>query len=102
VEENRLRYAAKRRVFLELFADRRVRVAGSEATFYLWIEVPDGRPSLEWAVDLLDHGGIVVAPGSFFGPEGEGYVRMALVPTLEDCERAASILAELLPEAVSA
>jgi aspartate/methionine/tyrosine aminotransferase len=53
-------------------------------------------------VDLLDRGGIVVAPGSFFGPEGEGYVRMALVPTLEDCERAASILAELLPEAVSA
>jgi acetylornithine aminotransferase len=102
VEENRRRYAAKRRVFLELFADRRVRVAGSEATFYLWIEVPEGRPSLEWAVDLLDRGGIVVAPGSFFGPEGEGYVRMALVPTLEDCERAASILAELLPEAVSA
>jgi succinyldiaminopimelate transaminase len=102
VEENRQRYAAKRRVFLELFGDRRVRVAGSEATFYLWVEVPEGRPSLEWAVDLLDRGGIVVAPGSFFGPEGEGYVRMALVPTLEDCERAASILAELLPEAVSA
>ena len=102
VEENRQRYAAKRRVFLELFGEHRVRVAGSEATFYLWIEVPEGRPSLEWAVDLLDRGGIVVAPGSFFGPEGEGYVRMALVPTLEDCERAASILAELLPEAVSA
>jgi len=102
VEENRIRYAAKRRVFLELFGERRVHVAGSEATFYLWIEVPEGRPSLEWAVDLLDRGGIVVAPGSFFGPEGEGYVRMALVPTLEDCERAASILAELLPEAVSA
>ena len=28
---------------------------------------------------------VVVAPGSFFGPEGEGYVRMAMVPTLDDC-----------------
>jgi LL-diaminopimelate aminotransferase len=34
----------------------------------------------------------MVAPGSFFGPEGEGYVRMALVPTLEECERAVSAL----------
>ena len=102
VEENRERYGAKRRVFLDLFGERRVRVTGSAATFYLWIEVPDARPSLEWAVELLDRGGIIVAPGSFFGPEGEGYVRMAMVPTLEDCRRAASILADLLPEAVSA
>jgi acetylornithine aminotransferase len=102
VEELRERYAAKRRVFLELFAERHVRVAGSVATFYLWIEVPGGRASLDWALELMDRGGVVVAPGSFFGPEGEGYVRMAMVPTLEDCRRAASILADLLPEGVSA
>ena len=36
--------------------------------------------------------GILVAPGSFFGPAGEGYVRFALVPTQADCERAAEIL----------
>jgi aspartate/methionine/tyrosine aminotransferase len=30
-----------------------------------------------------------------FGPSGEGYVRFALVPTLEECERAAEILREL-------
>ena len=29
-----------------------------------------------------------------FGPSGEGYVRFALVPTLEECERAAEILRE--------
>jgi acetylornithine aminotransferase len=102
VEENRARYGAKRRVFLELFGERRARVAGSAAGLYLWVEVPGGRPSLDWALELLERGGIVVAPGSYFGPEGEGFARMAMVPTLEDCHRAASILAELLPEAVSA
>ena len=35
---------------------------------------------------------IVVAPGSFFGAAGEGYVRLALVPTEEECARAAEIL----------
>ena len=69
----------------------------SEATFYLWVAVPGGRASYDWALELLDRG-IVVAPGSFFGPEGEGYVRMAMVPTLADCERAAETLDVLLAE----
>jgi succinyldiaminopimelate transaminase len=102
VEDHRARYAAKRAVFLSLFAERGVEVAGSRATFYLWVKVPEGRRSLDWALELLDRGGLIVAPGSFFGPEGEGFVRMAMVPTLEDCERAAAILAGLLPEGVSA
>jgi aspartate/methionine/tyrosine aminotransferase len=40
---------------------------------------------------LLAHG-IVVAPGAYLGAAGEGYVRLALVPTLAQCERAAEIL----------
>jgi succinyldiaminopimelate transaminase len=97
VEENRARYAAKRRVLLDVFARHGVHVAGSEATFYLWVAVPGGRPSLDWALELLEHD-VVVAPGSFFGPEGEGYVRMAMVPTLDRCERAAEVLDGVLAE----
>jgi acetylornithine aminotransferase len=98
VEQNRARYAAKRAVFLDLFARHGIRVAGSEATFYLWVAVPGERPSLAWALDLLDRADVVVAPGSFFGPEGEGYVRMAMVPTQDECERAAASLARLFAE----
>jgi succinyldiaminopimelate transaminase len=94
----RERYAAKRRVMWEVFERHGVRVAGSEATFYLWVAVPEGRLSYDWALELLDRGGLVVAPGSFFGPEGEGYVRMAMVPTLADCRRAAEVLDGLLAE----
>ena len=101
VERNRDVYAAKRRVFRDLFARHDVAVAGT-ATFYLWVRVPGGRPSLEWALDLLDRGGLIVAPGSFFGPEGEGFVRIALVPGLEDCEKAAAVLDGLLGREMSA
>ncbi len=101
VERNRDVYAAKRRVFRDLFARHDVAVAGT-ATFYLWVRVPGGRPSLEWALDLLDRGGLIVAPGSFFGPEGEGFVRIALVPGLEDCEKAAAVLDGLLGRETSA
>ena len=70
-------------------SERGLRLAGSTATFYLWLDV--GGPSEAFARRLLEHG-IVVAPGSFFGPAGEGYVRFALVPTQAECERAAEIL----------
>ncbi len=92
VENNRARYAAKRAIFLDLFARHELRVAGSEATFYLWVAVPGDRTSLDWALELLDRADVVVAPGSFFGPEGEGFVRIAMVPTLAECERAAAAL----------
>ena len=59
---------------------------GAAATLYLWVEVPGGEPSEAFAERLLERG-IVVAPGSFFGPAGEGYVRIALVPTVEECRR---------------
>jgi succinyldiaminopimelate transaminase len=95
VEENRARYAAKRAIFLDLFSRHGLHVAGSEATFYLWVAVPTGRTSLDWALDLLARADVVVAPGSFFGPEGEGFVRIAMVPTLAECARAAEALGRI-------
>ena len=38
----------------------------------------------------------LVSPGTFFGPSGEGYWRLALVPTEAECERAAEILERVL------
>jgi acetylornithine aminotransferase len=89
VEEVRRLYRRKREIVLPAFERRGLRPAGSAATFYLWLDV--GGDSEEYARGLLEHG-IVVAPGSFFGTAGEGYVRVALVPTHDECERAAAVL----------
>jgi succinyldiaminopimelate transaminase len=91
----RERYARKRALFLDLFARKGLRVAGAAATMYLWIDVPDGETSEGFAERLLAHG-VVVAPGSYLGPSGEGYVRLALVPTEDECERAVAVLEDVL------
>jgi succinyldiaminopimelate transaminase len=93
VEDVRDIYRRKRETVLPALEERGLRLAGSEATFYLWLDV--GGSSEELARRLLGHG-LVVAPGSFFGDAGEGYVRLALVPTQEQCERAAAIFREVL------
>jgi N-succinyldiaminopimelate aminotransferase len=93
VEEARALYRAKRDALLPVLEGKGLRVAASRAGMYLWVEVDGG--SEAFAERLLEHG-VVVSPGSFFGPSGEGYVRFALVPSLDDCRRAATLLEDAL------
>jgi acetylornithine aminotransferase len=95
VEETRARYRAKREALLPALAAAGWDVGASEATMYLWVAIPTGESAEAVAARLLEHG-LLVSPGTFFGPSGEGYVRFALVPELAECERAAEILREVL------
>jgi succinyldiaminopimelate transaminase len=93
VEQNRALYARKRAVLEPALP--RVARGSSVASFYLWFAVPEGETSESFATRLLDRG-VVVAPGSYFGPSGEGYARLALVPDEDECARAAAILRDAL------
>jgi acetylornithine aminotransferase len=84
VEETRARYRAKRDVMIPAIEAKGWEIVASDATMYLWVVGPD-------ADELLERG-ILVSPGEFFGPSGAGYVRFALVPTLEECKGAAELL----------
>jgi succinyldiaminopimelate transaminase len=95
VAATRERYGRKRTLFLDLFREKGIRVAGSRATMYLWVEVPEGETSEAFAERLLEHG-VLVAPGSYLGAAGEGYFRVALVPSEEECARAVEILERVL------
>jgi acetylornithine aminotransferase len=93
VEQVRAGYRAKRDALLGVLERHGLRSAGGDATFFLWL---DAGPEADALADRLLADGIVLAPGSFFGPAGAGYLRLALVPTLADCERAAQRLEALL------
>jgi acetylornithine aminotransferase len=93
VPRTRELYAAKRKLMLEAFARRGWAVEASEATFYLWMRAP-GSDDVGFVESLL-RVGIVTTPGSFLGEGGAGYVRWALVPTLEQCREAVMRLEQL-------
>ena len=82
-------YRAKRDVLVPALEALGLRHAGGDATFFLWLHAGPRADAL--AAELLE-AGIVLAPGSYFGPAGEGYLRLSLVPTLAECERAAEML----------
>jgi acetylornithine aminotransferase len=93
VGRTREAYRRKRELLLPVLESKRLRVVASTATMYLWVAVDE--PAEELAGRLLDHG-VLVTPGTFFGPSGEGYVRFALVPTEDECREAAAVLEEVL------
>ena len=96
VAATREAYRRKRDILLSVLLEQGIRVVGSEATLYLWLEIPDAYATAEAFATRLLEAGILVSPGSFFGPAGEGYFRMALVPTEDECRRAADLLREAL------
>lgn len=98
-QEQRARYTAKRELMLGEFRRRGWVVEASDATFYLWTRAPGG-DDVAW-VERLMRRGIMPAPGSFFGDAGAGFVRWALVPTLEKCREALARL-DASPDGASA
>ncbi|WP_457679076.1 succinyldiaminopimelate transaminase [Thermovibrio sp.] len=90
VEERREVFREKKEVFEEFFKELGLQFQPVEATFYFWVKLPEGVNSEEYALHLLKYG-IVVSPGEFFGKGGEGYFRIALVPSLKECKEAVEL-----------
>jgi len=63
-------------------------VKPSKATFYMWLNVPPGLTSQEFSTLMLDRSGIMVPPGTAYGPGGEGYFRMSLCTNKERLKEA--------------
>ena len=89
VEARNRVFSEKRDLFARFFERAGLRWTRTNASLYLWAEVPESYDGDDqaYALKLLEEG-ILVAPGSSFGPGGEGYFRVALVPRLEECEEA--------------
>ena len=60
------------------------------ATMYLWITLPDGVSSADFADRLLEDEGVVVMPGSGFGAGGEGFFRISFITSPERIAEAAT------------
>jgi len=59
------------------------------AAMYLWIPLPEGISSAEFGDRLLQKEGVIVMPGSAFGPGGEGFFRVSFIVSPERIREAA-------------
>jgi LL-diaminopimelate aminotransferase len=79
--------------------DHGFQVDAPKAAMYLWIPLPPGMPSASFAKHAMEQAGVVVLPGSAFGPAGEGFFRIALTVGADrlraGAERLGSVLEQL-------
>jgi LL-diaminopimelate aminotransferase len=54
-----------------------------KASFYVWVPVPKGFTSAEFAEMVLEKAGVIITPGNGYGDYGEGYFRVALTISKE-------------------
>jgi len=77
------RYQARRDVVCEGLATLGWEVEKPRATMFVWAKVPKehskGKGSIDYAMDLMEHAEVAIAPGRAFGENGEDYMRIALV-----------------------
>ena len=92
VSRRREVFKRKREILTGVFADLGYPAVASRAGLYIWLKVDD---DLAITARLLEHG-VVVSPGRVFGPGGEGYIRLAMVPTVEECEEAVEVVRNCL------
>jgi LL-diaminopimelate aminotransferase len=78
VETSRRIFQSRRDLTMKALGKAGLRARTPPATFYVWVEVPEGYSSAEFAAKVLDEAAVVITPGTGFGPSGEGYVRLSL------------------------
>ena len=95
VAETRAAYEERRNVLCDGLIAAGWEMDKPPGTMFVWAQIPDSyKSSEEFVADLFDKTGVLVTPGSAFGPSGEGYVRMALVQDAADMQRAVDAIRE--------
>lgn len=91
IEEQRQQYTARCHALCGGLRSIGWNVPDSQGTMFVWAKIPDGfESSADFCMKLMEKTGVIVTPGSAFGSNGEGYVRMALVvdePTIREVIR---------------
>lgn len=88
-ERRRELFRAKRDVLCSFFDEVGLRYSPCRATLYLWLRTPGDCDPLAYAQKLASCG-ILVSTAPQLGVD-QPYVRLALVPSLDDCRRAAQV-----------
>ena len=80
VESNRNGYMARRDALCGGLRSIGWNVPDAQGTMFVWAKIPERfASSVDFTIELMEKTGVIVVPGSAFGEQGEGYVRMALV-----------------------
>jgi LL-diaminopimelate aminotransferase len=96
LEEMNAIYARRRDLVVDALGEIGVKVEPPKGTIYVWAPVPEGHTSTSFVELVLEEAGVVISPGSMYGPSGEGFFRISLTAPDERISEAVERLREHL------
>jgi LL-diaminopimelate aminotransferase len=78
IQEHNAIYQRRRDLVVEMLNSIGLEAKPPKASLYVWVKIPEGYGSVDFATDLLEQVGVVVTPGIGYGKNGEGYIRISL------------------------
>ncbi len=103
IPQNVAAFQERRDAAVKAFCDAGFPCVEPKATMYLWLPLPKNIPSAVFGERLLQDEGVIVLPGSLFGPGGEGFFRVSFIVSSdrlrEAATRAGRVLKRLIAQA---
>lgn len=96
LERLRSLYTRRRDLTVETLRAVGLELDPPKGTIYVWAPVPEGENSVGFSERLLEEVSVVVSPGSFYGPAGEGHFRISLTTPDERLETGLARIGSLL------
>lgn len=93
IDKNREEYRRRREAVSEEFGKAGLPVKLSTGSMFMWTRIPEKYTnSNDFVIELMEKTGVIVTPGSAFGEDGEGYIRIALTHTVDEIKEAAKAI----------
>jgi LL-diaminopimelate aminotransferase len=90
IPTNVAEFERRRDAAADAFTEAGFPVTRPKGTMYLWCPLPKNIPSAVFGERLLQDEGVIVLPGSLFGPGGEGFFRVSFITSPERLREAAT------------
>jgi len=105
VPQNLATFAARRDAAVTAFRAHGFTADTPQATMYLWMPLPEGIASREFADRVREEAGVIVLPGSGFGEGGEGFFRISFIQSparIEEAARRAGAVLQVMQQEMHA
>jgi LL-diaminopimelate aminotransferase len=89
-------YQRRRDLVLPALAKIGMSARTPKGTIYVWARIPEGYTSAGFASKVLEEANVIVAAGTAYGPDGEGYIRISLATPDERLEEAVARMEAVL------
>ncbi|MBT7988329.1 MAG: aminotransferase class I/II-fold pyridoxal phosphate-dependent enzyme, partial [Anaerolineae bacterium] len=88
IQERNAVYRERRDIIVTSLRSLGVDVDSPQASLYIWCPIPEGWTSEKFAMAMLQEANVSIAPGTVFGSNGEGFVRISITQPKEKIEEA--------------